>query len=346
MTRLQAKVAVACMFFGLFDYKYIDDGTMASDGKRRRPSRVNVQDEGDYPIPSLIHIFTSRRLFPLQCLLGYFAPRANQDHDQEVVIFRRIAAAPSYDWASSPNIIPPIHVGDCAITETPAKLQLAFCHEIIGKKAFAGITNQEEITLLTYPECIAAMLFCANLEHDSLVVIGARMAVSCSFSSSGASYQDVRKIDDCPARDSRLGQTLQRVIVFVDAAQPTAGRAQFIDNFDRDLAKLHTGLSTFAGSRKAISGGNWTYGGCSGHNMQVKFLQQLMASAATDMTLIYHPWGAFEQDYGFFLEWINDRNITVAALYQAYRTVINGCGRGARFNELELLDCIIDELEN
>jgi hypothetical protein len=338
LTRRQVATIVACMWFGLFDYRFVSPGTLS----------VN-----DFPDPTLAPMFERQNVFALQCVLGYLnrVHQGGDEFDKGIIVIKRsVASVAGCDWAASDKPLTEIFVGDGpTVDDTTAKLQLVGSYEYIGGlNMFKGALTTSEITLLIRPECLATMLFCAKMGNcDTITVFGAEKMSK--YAGYGTSVRYVADHREPVTRGGGKTRTLaQTAVVFMDAGQKTSGFSQMVQDFDRDLNKAHAGmvsLPTRAPGTKVASA-NWTY--CfNGTNMQARFIQLLLAASQADKCLVYHSFGRdFESEVIEFAEWLQTTNLTVGELYTAYTEVVSGftTSPAARYLDLDVFAEIMDGL--
>jgi Poly (ADP-ribose) glycohydrolase (PARG), Macro domain fold/Poly (ADP-ribose) glycohydrolase (PARG), helical domain len=156
--------------------------------------------------------------------------------------------------------------------------------------------TQEEILFSAYPECFVGMLFCETLrDHEAFVVSGARQfcrteGFTDSFRFAGPPVVAVRDQKACPH------------VIAIDAAVPASFQAQFAPNaVVREVNKAFVGFSAISflgvrdGAQRSVSSGHWGCGSFGG-DRGVKFVQQLMAAALSDVQLEYHVLGTTRVD--------------------------------------------------
>lgn len=345
LTRPQVATIIAGVWFGLFDYNYITKGDLKME---------------DMPDPTFINIFISQNIFALQCLMNYFARVYQYMNDPEEtsrdlfnagnIIIKRTVLTEEIDWINSEVPISEVFIGDGpTVDDTPAKMQVAFAHEFIGSSdMFKSSLTQEEVMLLIRPECLVAALFCAKLtDRETITIMGAeKMSQYCGYGSSirfAGNY-----IDPSPkgySSDETEVMT-QCAVVFMDASPRTSGKSQFIDDFQRDLDKAYCGFNSlkFTKPGTQIASGNWSYG-FNGNNMQLKFIQQMLAASQASKCLIYHSFGRdFEDQVTSFISWIQRNDFTVGDIFRMYLQLLRDCysGPSTRLNDLDVFECMKD----
>jgi len=336
LTRKQVAVIVSCMWFGLFDYDYLEKDDLEL-----------------FPEPTFVNIFTSQRMFALRCVLNYFQ-RVYDTMDTDlftsgkIIIARNTLQSPP-DWISSNLPMSELFIGDGpTVDDSPAKIHVACCHEYIGGDMFKNSLTQEEITILIRPECLAATLFCAGLhDNETITVMGAeKMSQYTGYGSSVSFVENF--VDDSPVGYSKdkAESMFQTAIVFMDASSRTSGKSQFIDDFLRDLNKAYCGFNSmqFSAPGEQVASGHWAYG-FNGNDIRVKFLQQWLAATLANKTLIYHPFGRdFEERLIVFTDWVQRNAFTVGQLFRAYLELIKSVysGPSSRLNGLDIFECIMD----
>lgn len=344
-TRPQVATIIACIWFGLFNYNYVSKGEYKIE---------------DFPEPTLMNVFSNQNIFVLQCILNYFArvyaAINSQDKDEQalfngsIVVLQRnvFPKEKSIDWINSDIPIGEICIGEGNVDDSPAKLHVVYAHDFIGGDMFKGSLTQEEVMLLTHPECLIATLFCARLEsNEALTIFGAEKMSQ--YTGYGSSVKFVSNYVDSSPHGFSADETeamVQRCLIFIDASPRTSGQNQYIHDFDRDLTKAFIGFNSisFSKSGTQISTGNWTYG-FNGNNMQIKFIQQILAAAAADKCLIYHPFGRdFEDRVLPFIDWIMRNDFTIGDLYALYIDLMKKCCSGphSRLNDLDVFSALMD----
>ncbi|QYB17664.1 poly(ADP-ribose) glycohydrolase [Pacmanvirus S19] len=344
LTRPQVATLIACMWFGLFEYDYVSKGRYKLD---------------DFPEPTFINIFSCDNVFTLQCVINYFTRVYQYMNDDDIdnrnlfaagnIIISRNVLVEKPNWDNNDTLISDIYIGDGpTIDDSPAKMHVAFAHEFIGGDMFKGSLTQEEITLLIRPECIATTLFCAKLnQNETITVLGAeKMSQYIGY---GSSARFVSNFIDLAPKGFSADETevmLQQAVIFMDASIRTSGLAQFIDDFERDLNKAYCGFSSlrFSNPNEQVASGNWSYG-FNGHNMQIKFIQQILAASAANKCLIYHPFVRdFEERVIPFIDWINRNQFTIGELFTMYKELIkiSYSGPNTRLGDLDIFESLYD----
>lgn len=346
LSRPQVITLIACSWFGLFESTYLTRGKYKLD---------------DFPEFSFVNIFTNNNVFALQCILNYFArvhkytSGEREDLDifnaGNIIIYRKpLMMVP--DWAHCQKPLCEIIIGEDAnggpgkIDDSDAKMHVDFANEFVGGGAFGGILSQEEILFLVRPECLVSMLFCMRLErNESICIFGAEKISQYTGYASNVKFMGDYQ-DPSPKGYSAdcTEVLLQHVVIGIDATPKTSGIAQYIDEFDRDLNKAYCGFSAPPFEGEAIATGNWGCGAFGG-NMQLKFLQQVLAASMAGRTLIYYPFiRDFEDKLLPFVDWLQNNRFTVGELYLLYKALMKKCYRGpnSRLSELDLFESLID----
>lgn len=341
LSRPQIATIIACMWFGLFEYNYVSKGIVSADS---------------FPIPTFVNVFSSQNIFALQCILNYFNRiyeyMNDEAHREEFaggsIIIKRHVLKQKVNWELSDVLVSEICIGDSNVDDTSCKLHTAYAHEFIGGNLFERSITQEEVILLIRPECLAAVLFCARLDHNETVtVFGAEKMSGYLGYGSGVRYAG-NYFDSTPkglSKDETEIMT-QMAVVFMDASSKTSAVSQYVGEFVRDLNKAYCGFTSVKFSKpcERISSGNWTYG-FNGNNMQVKFLQQVLAASQANKSLVYHPFGRdFEEKITPFIDWIMRNQFTVGELYGLYMSLIEKCytGPNSRLSDLDVIECLIE----
>lgn len=343
LNRVQVATIISCMWFGLFNYNYVSRGEHKLE---------------DFPEASFTNIFTNNNIFALQCVLNYFCRVAEYMNSEDKntrdtfaagnIIIKRNQVAKFPNWAELDKPIEEICIGDGFVDDSPVKMHTAYSHEIIGGELFRASINQEQIVLLTKPECLVSLLFCSELkDSDAIVIFGAeKMSQYAGF---GTNVRFMGNFVDETPRGYSANNTevmMQKAVVFIDANPTTSGVGQFIQYFNRDLNKAYAGFSSmmFSSEGERVASGHWTYG-FNGNNMQLKFIQQALAASATSKSLVYYPPNKdFEIHLEQFIEWIAINEITVGELYASYIELIKDSYTGpySRLNELDVFSCLMD----
>jgi poly(ADP-ribose) glycohydrolase len=351
LTRPQVATIIACIWFGLFDYDYV-----SKPGESGTKGQVNYKIDS-FPEPTFTNGLENQNVAVLQFILSYFARlHIYMNSSRDIVdrfnagniIIKRHVISGAPDWTKIDMPLSEVYLGEGHSDDSPAKMNIVFAHDYIGGDMFKGSLTQEEIVLLTRPECIVACLFCAKLEpNETIVIMGAE-----KMSQYGGYGSNVRFMGNF-VDDTRLGYSadetevmLQSSCVFMDASSKTSGASQYIYEFERDLNKAFCGMTSLMFSKPGvqISTGNWTYG-FTGANMQLKFIQQLMAASVSGKCLIYYPqMKDFENRLLPFIDWMMRNELTVGGLYELYLSLMGDVytGPNSRLNDLDIFECLMD----
>ena len=335
LTRKQVATLLSCAWFGLFSYKY-----------------VIGRDIDDFPEMTFINMFIEHNMFALQCFLTYFNKiysyigNKTPSFNSGIIILSRNCANSFPQWETIDSPITEIMIGEGNVDDSPAKLQVGYCEDYIGGELFKDPLNQGDLTLLIRTESLVSLLFCERMSpNESVNVIGCEKFIN--YNGYGSGIRFISKfIDDVKYGKSKNNELMaQHSIIFMDASPKTSTTDQMITEFDRDLNKAYCGFSSLKFSRlENVSSGNWSYRfrGC---NMQVKFIQQVLATSYSDKCLVYHPnSNDFEEEVIPFIDWIMDNELTVADLYVSYLSAIKNCysEKGNR-NNIDIFARIMDE---
>lgn len=341
-TRLQIATVMSGIWFGLFDYNYISKGKYSIE---------------EFPEPTFINVFSNQNTFVLQCILNYFARvyaymTGDEDTKNEFlggsIILKRTVLKDSPDWMTLDTPISEIFIGEGTVDESPAKMHTAYAHEFIGGELFKNSLSQEEVILLIRPECLIATLFCAKLNaNETLTILGAEKISQ--YAGYGSSVRFGGNFIDKTPKGYSADETevmTQCAVVFMDASSKTSGVSQYISDFDRDLNKAYCGFSSLIFSKPGaqVASGNWTYG-FNGNNMQLKFIQQVLAASHADKCLVYYPFGRdFEDKVIPFINWINRNCMTCGELFNAYIDLMRECysGPNSRLGDLDVFECLME----
>lgn len=343
LSRIQTATIIACMWFDLFTYPYL---SAPRDVKNPKTNNLNakIPKLSDFPEPTLVNCFINSSLFPLSCMIEYFTrleqylsstSTTDDDSNEKLrfmagnIIIKRTVMSQTPDWATSnkPLIVKLLKsqntksASEIADVYSRVKLKIASAHDILGGDMFGAGISQEEVMMLTYPECLVATLFCPILlEGETITVFGTER-----FSNYSGNGGGVRWAGPCHD-ETPLGYSsddtevmYQNGIIFMDAGQKTSMHSQLIDEFGRDLDKAYCGLSSLKfKKRETVLGVNWTYG-FNGNDMQIKFIQQLLAAGQSDKMLLYSAHtNDFEENVEYFINWIVRSKLTVGDLFCAY----------------------------
>jgi hypothetical protein len=343
LTRPQVACIVAMMWFNLFDYDYFELGEKT----------LSI-----FPEPTLAGVFLTPSIFSLQCILGYFKRvKANSEEPLEErravfaatnVIYKRAVLQQEPRWLESQApIIAPKIVAQHRPDDIDTRLSIVSSRGMVGSELCMGQSmTHEYIALLVRPECLPALLLCGDMmDGDSIVILGAeRMS---EYKGYGAAVLYLGHYDDPVQLGFSANETeamAQCGLVFIDASSRAGSDAQFVDDFSRDLLKAYCGFSSVKFTRPAeqVSAQHWAYDGV-GNNIQLKFIQLLVAASEADKQLVYCT-----QDIGLaaetqkFVDWLTSSKYTVRDLVSAYvRFVAEYQGTpGIRLNDHNLFECI------
>lgn len=344
LTRDRIATLLACLFFGLFEFNYITKG------------HYDMDDFSDF---SVINIFKNQNVFGWQCLINYFRRVKQYMCSDEkaafcatnIIIHRKRLLAPMR-WLECQAPICNIILGEGAngtigqIDDSPSTMHVCYSAQFIGGDCYGSSLTQEEITFLIRPECLISMLFCMKLApNEAVCIYGAEKINHYVGYASNARYAgDFR--DDFPRGYSADGteMMLRHVLICIDASDKTSTTAQYMDDFDRDLNKAYCGFEMPLVTGGEIATGNWGYG-VFGGNMQVKFLQQVLAASAAGRSLVYYPVAKdFYDQLIPFINWIQDSALTVGLLYGLYKEVLKEHQRRtkARLVDLDIFEALMD----
>lgn len=345
-TRPQVATIVTCMWFGLFNYKFIGKGDCKLDMM---------------PDPTFLHAFTNQNMFILQCMVNYFT-RVYQcmNHEDKserdlfnagCIVFKRNVLISIPDWISHTSTpITEIAIGEGCMDESPVKMRMVYSHDYIGGfELFNNTIAQESIILLTRPECLVATIICAKLnDNETLTIIGTEKISA--YGGFGSSIKFIKNFEDPTSKGYSNDDTevmTQCAIVFMDASPRTTSVSQFIDDFDRDLNKAFCGFNSLKFSKiECAATSNWPFG-FNANNVQLKFIQQVMASSLAQKTLIYYPYGRdFESKVETFIEWVIANKLTVGGLYNCYLMALQECytGEKTRLENVDIFDIIMHDI--
>ena len=343
LTRLQAATILAGIWFGLFDYNYVSKG------------KYKIED---FPEPTFVNVFSNQNIFVLQCIVNYFARLYEYMNDPDEsardlfnwgnIIIKRSVLKTKPDWSKIDSPINEIYIGEGTVDDSPAKMHVAYAHEFIGGSLFEGSLTQEEVILLIRPECLVATLFCARMDDNETITIFGAEKMS-QYAGYGSSVRFAGNFIDTTPRGYSKDETevmVQCSVVFMDASSRTSGTSQYIADFERDLNKAYCGFSSFNFSKPLgqVASGNWTYG-FNGNNMQLKFIQQVLAASLANKCLVYYPFGRdFEDQVIPFIDWIMRNRYTIGDLFQLYVELMKECysGPNSRLGDLNVFDCLMD----
>jgi hypothetical protein len=244
------------------------------------------------------------------------------------------------NWETSDEYCKELLLGDGMIDESPSMMQLVSANIQIGGNMFEKTLSYEETILLLRPETLLTTLICKALGDEVIVVIGAEKMSHRKGYGSNLEYDG--DIMEARQRVIKNGVNISPVaVVFADASNRTAGKSQFIQCFDRDLNKIYVAFSSM--ESPDVAGGNWTYGFL-GNNIQLKFFQQLLASALARKRLIYHSiTDDLENQIVQFSKWT--ANFSVKELYMLYKVTIQEVLEvygETKLNTIDLFDCMMN----
>lgn len=251
------------------------------------------------------------------------------------------------DWKLVESPLLPVYIcSDSTIDESDCMLHIVNCKEYLGECSSATM-SYDEMVFYMRPECMCSMLICPRLRPCEAVLIIGTEKISL-HSGVGSNVRYVHKYDDTTPYGYNADSTsaiLQRVLICIDPS-PSSGTSQYTSNFDKDIDKAYAGLSALEFSEPGlkVATGIWS-SGTFGSNNELKFLQQYMSASLAGKCLVYHPsTKEFELKLEEFMTWIEDQELTVGALYTAYKYVIGRCNTGphARLSELDIFECIMD----
>lgn len=225
-----------------------------------------------------------------------FPPKDN------VVSFKRLSllgAEPR--WAEMPQPVVPMLPMDpqasskvpspysCAVViddlhpmeDVPATVQVDFANKQLMIGRLIPSMTQEEVMFSIRPECfISLLLFDTLLAQEAVLMWGARQF--CRYSGYLDTFRVTGVADDEGFRAETPEQAKQPCIVAIDAIVNMGNQYQNA-MVRRDLAKAFVGFCSLPADA-VIATGNWGCGAFRGDPI-LKFMQQLMAIAATDLTL-------------------------------------------------------------
>lgn len=352
LTKPQIATILAFMFFNLLNYDYISNGGGGPGG--RDPSPIE-----NFPDPSFTDGFVAQHMIVLQCILAYFVRVYERMHspdedvrnlfNAQIVIVQRSCLSQVPKWSECEEPVVDILIGEGSqpgsigtIDDSPAAMHVVFSHEYLGGELFKNALTQEELTLLIRPEALVALIFCEKLSPvETVTVLGTEKYSQYQGLGSGIKFTGPFQ-DNTPVgyNTQQTEAMLQHALIFMDASTKTSGVSQCITEFDRDLNKAFCGFSSLKFSRKMgqIATSGWSCGFL-GSNLQVKFIQQLLAASVAGKELIYYAGNKnFEEEIIIFNGWLQKNKFTVAQLYTAYTDLMksNYTGPNTRLNDLNV----------
>ena len=324
LTRTQCATLIVCMWFEIFRYDYVGEN-----------ASIKLM-----PYVTFAHIFENNNMFAFACLINYFdrvCDELNTDkfNNREVIFKRKCVQSNIISSLDTP--LPEISLGDGFVDDSPSHVHcISASASLGGVDLLAGSPTVEHVVLLTRPECLVGTLLCARLlPGETLTVFGAeKMAIHRGIGSSVifvSNYADKVKI-------GRAGSAkcAQIAVVFMDASTHADGRSQLVDNFDRDLTKAYCGMVSVP--LDTISCANWTHG-FNGANMQLRFIQQLLAAGYAAKNMIYHPATQdFDSCVEQFILWLQDSDLSCNDLYRMYKDVVDI--DSSRLSEFNIFDAL------
>lgn len=333
-TRPQATTVLACIFFGM---TMLEKGSISGRAM---------------PEPTFRHVFANSRPFPLQCMIGYFsyvhvlATAGGDDADiynAGMLVAKRVSKpAPAWDEVAEPFVEPKFALGSA--DDSPNRMHIVSCSAIIGGDSiFGGNLMPDEIIMCARPEAFALACFCPQLgDLDALVIMGAEKVNR--YVGTGASVAYVGPHDDMTPRGYSLDETevmTQTALIFIDAGMRPSGQSQFIGDFMRDTTKAYIGMSALKWKKSAlVATGPWV--APTGNNIQLKFVQLMLASSLAGVPIVYHsPSDDFEDSAAELVSWLAEDELTTADLLVMYLRAIQSV-KSNRLSSINLFKTMMD----
>jgi hypothetical protein len=185
-------------------------------------------------------------------------------------------------------------------------------------------------------------MFCESIDHnEAIAVIGATLVSG--HTGYGNSISRASTIDTAPIGHNTdyTEAARQRILIFIDASPRMSGKSQFIMDFDRDLNKAYCGFTLGKFTTHPICTGNWTHSNM-GNNIQLKFIQQLLAASLCNKKLLYIPNSGFKEKVTEFVDWLKSAHIDAGTLYKHYKKIISQMNNYSRLNDIDIFKCLID----
>lgn len=197
-----------------------------------------------------------------------------------------------------------------------ATVLVDFANENLHIGAIWPSATQEEILFSLYPEAFAGILFCETMaEGDALQISGLERFVS----SSG--FRNTFEVQG-PYQSNPNGDQSLKTITAMDASVTRRLPEQLSTKMlDRDILKAVAGFNGLSGHK--IATGNW---GCGvfGGNINVKFLQQLIAATVNESELIYchsNNSDAVAKDLDCLYKGLVENNASALDIYNFLKTL-------------------------
>lgn len=279
---------------------------------------------------SMLRLIHLGNIFALECIFAYFWRIKNAQPYGEIVV-KRAVSGKLPNFAACENLITDVKFTNN--NDDEAILNIFPVYRTICKDIFAGNIGQDDLIFFEYPELMVLGLICEDLaDSDVICVLGAEHYSSCAIKGIKPVY-----LGDYNDRFIRCSDgTPARVIVLIDPTLHGGKYEEFTGDFWRDLGKLYKGLSAILPEKLAL--GAFTSGWqlqdypC---NIQVKFIQHLLAASILEIPLIYNVGDlsrATKESLFEFMQYIAQEQITVDSLYKNYtelageikRDIVNG----------------------
>lgn len=273
-TREQCAAAVAGAFFGVFGKISLTAGPLGV--KDMQPLSFHL-------------IFQRGDQFALSCLMCYFNyiyESLGTPHFAAGRIIVRRNAAEAIAWNACEAPLAPVTFESGPVDSAAAQILTVFAGNPLGGDMFSGTPTQEIIFMLTRPDAFIAVLLTCKLDLDTITVFGTEKISGYTGYGCGVTFTGPI-FDETPVYDDGKITVRQSALVFMDSSKKMSSKAQLEHDFLRDLNKAYTGYGAIKGRSTTVAGGNWTYG-YNSSNMQVKFIQQLLAASARGHALEYH----------------------------------------------------------
>ena len=297
----------------------------------------NILDGNDLksilPQPSLKNMWVHQHEFALSCMIEYF----QRGVPSPIIIHRSKCTTPP-DWNTCEEIIDNVAIGDGALDDTSAKMQLVPCHRKLGGDSFLTRgTTVEELTFLIRPSAFCALLYCTEMRDDEVICIigtvkySAYTGISTSTKHAGT-FKDVMS----------SGPYNKYALVFADVSTGHSLKSMFVTSFQRDCIKSYTALNCIKfESACIVAAGTWVTG-YSSCNRGLRLLQQIMAAGAARKNIVYYTPRTLENEVIPFIEWANrQESLRVCDLFHAYELAIKSVPTLAELGDVGILDAIM-----
>eukprot|EP01124_Arcella_intermedia_P012322 TRINITY_DN18684_c0_g1_i1.p1 TRINITY_DN18684_c0_g1~~TRINITY_DN18684_c0_g1_i1.p1 ORF type:complete len:280 (+),score=62.69 TRINITY_DN18684_c0_g1_i1:211-1050(+) len=243
LTRKQVAALISCSFMGFFGEDYL----CPEEGTNRKWPKFNI---------SYLH---SREF--AKCLLHYFQRITEKMPEGYISITRKVLIdPPQYSSSKKPLV-------NVTLTNLPIEsfhehqLHADFANQYIGGGVLKGGNLQEEITFITKPECLVALLICEKMESNEAIVIRGAEQFSAYTGYGGSMKWKGPFYSTTPTFKDEEGRLfIKNDIISIDA-NAAFGDAQYtLPYIDRDINKAYLGISQELKEPLTFVTGNWVSG--------------------------------------------------------------------------------------